>query len=216
MNKYRVGYIDDKPTQYENYARKLRRRFEDMELVLLKGCKTKQEFLDKIYEEQIDVLLIDYKMVQTYGFNGTTLINYINDQVRDLECFILTAVDTKQIDDGLVASRNQKSKSIFDTEGDDKEKVEQFDEFIFLLRESADVFRIRREHKVEQYRELLKKKKQGKLGIEEDEFLRLYKVLSSYGMVEKLPDTILSSEFEEKLDALLELGKGIVRKHTKE
>lgn len=134
---YRIGYIDDEPTQFENYARKIKRRCKDLELVLLSGCKTKSEFLEKIYEEQIDVLLIDYRMTTTFGFNGTTLVNYINDHVRDLECFIFTAVDKEHITDGLVAERNRFPKTVFDTEAGDSKKVEEFNNFIKALIESA-------------------------------------------------------------------------------
>ena len=55
---YRVGYIDDEPTQFENYKRSLQRRCKELELVLIDGCESKQDILDKIYEKQIDVLLI--------------------------------------------------------------------------------------------------------------------------------------------------------------
>lgn len=213
---YRIGYIDDEPTQFENIAKKLKRRYEDVELILLTDCSTKAEFVNKIYEERIDVLLVDYKMVKSYGFNGTTLISYINDQIRDLECFILTAVDTEQIDDRLVAPRNMKSKTVFDTEGDDEEKVKVLKEFIGILKESADVYKARREQKVERYKALLDKKRQGDLGVDEEEFLNLYKVLSSYGMVEKLPQNLLDSDFDKKLDKLLSIGEEILEKHLKE
>lgn len=213
---YRIGYIDDEPTQFENIAKKLKRRYEDVELILLTDCSTKAEFVNKIYEERIDVLLVDYKMVKSYGFNGTTLISYINDQIRDLECFILTAVDTEQIDDRLVAPRNMKSKTVFDTEGDDEEKVKVLKEFIGILKESADVYKARREQKVERYKALLDKKRQGDLGVDEEEFLNLYKVLSSYGMVEKLPQNLLDSDFDKKLDKLLSIGEEILEKHSKE
>ena len=39
---YRVGYIDDEPTQFENYKRALRRRCDELELVLIEDCETKQ------------------------------------------------------------------------------------------------------------------------------------------------------------------------------
>lgn len=211
---YRIGYIDDEPTQYPNFAKKIQRRYRDMGLILLEECATKKEFVEKIYETQVDTLLIDYKMVKAYGFNGTTLISYINDQIRDLECFILTAVDTEQIDDGLVAARNRFSKTIFDTEADDPQKLKELDAFIAMLRESADVFQKRREQKVGRYKELLGRKKSNKLGADEDEFLELYKILSSYGMVEKLPDTMLSSGFEQTLDHLLKASNAIIEKHT--
>lgn len=123
---YRIGYIDDQPTQYENYRKKLNRRYKDVDLILLKNCNTKEEFLDKIYEERIEVLLVDYKMAGSFGFNGSTLINYINNQMRDLVCFILTVVEQDQINDGLVTRCNIYSKTIFDTEGDDPGKLENW------------------------------------------------------------------------------------------
>lgn len=213
---YRIGYIDDQPVQFENYKKKLKRRFEDVELVLLDKCSTREEFLEKIYEEQIDVLLVDYKMAGTFGFNGSTLINYINDQMRDLECFILTAVERESVDDGLVSNRNIESKTIFDTEGDDEERVEKLNKFIHDLKESAKVFQKRREIKRAQYLELHEKKKEQKLSMqEEEEYVRLYKVLSSYGMIEKLPEDVLKSKFEEDLAALLKVGESILEKHKK-
>ena len=173
---YRIGYIDDEPIQYNNFAKKVKRMYPDVELILLEDCHTKDEFVEKIYEDQIEVLLIDYKMAKSFGFNGTSLISYINDQIRDLECFILTAVDTEQIDDGLVSARNRFSKTIFDTEADDPEKIKIFKEFVELLKESADVFRRRREQKTERYKVLLQLKKDNKLGADEEEFLDLYRV----------------------------------------
>lgn len=210
---YNIGYIDDNPSLYTTYEKKLKRRDQDVELILIEGCKTKAEFVEKIYEKQIEVLLIDYKMASTFGFNGTTLISYINDQIRDLECFILTAVGNEQISDGLVASRNIFAKTVCDTEGDDPEKVSALMEFIKTLKESADVFKKRREQKIDEYKALLKKRNEGNLGAEEEEFLRLYKVLSSYGMVEKLPDTLLNLEFEQKLNDLLKIGNKILDEH---
>lgn len=210
---YRVGYIDDEPTQFENYKRSLRRRCKELDLVLIDDCESKQDILDKIYEKQIDVLLIDYKMVKNYGFNGTTLINYINDSMRDIQCFIMTAVDTEQITDGLVAERDKFSKNIFDTEGADPEKEAELNAFIHILLESAKVFQVRRQQKLGRYRELLDKKLHGELGADEEEFLELYKVLSSYGMVEKLPKNMLDSEFEDRLRRILELGSTIIAEH---
>ena len=213
---YRVGYIDDEPTEFEIYRRSLQRRCKELELVLIDDCKSKQDILDKIYEKQIDVLLIDYKMVKNFGFNGTTLINYINDSMRDIQCFIMTAVDTEQITDGLVAKRDKYSKNIFDTEAADQKKEAELRDFIQVLLESAKVFQTRRQQKLERYRELLEKKHQGELGADEEEFLELYKVLSSYGMVEKLPKNMLDSKFEERLQRILELGNAIIAEHKME
>ena len=209
---YRIGYIDDQPTQYGNYKKKLKRRYPDVDLILLEGCNTKEEFLEKIYEERIEVLLVDYKMAGSFGFNGSTLINYINDQMRDLECFILTAVEQDQINDGLVTQRNRYSKTVFDTEGDDPDKLGKLNEFIEILKQSADVFKRRSEEKKQQYLLLHEKRKEQNLSLsEEKEYLRLYEVLSSYGMIEKLPEKILTTDFEEKLDELLAIGDRIIQ-----
>lgn len=214
---YKIGYIDDQPTQYDNYRKKIRRRFPNVDLILFDDCRTKEEFLERIYEEQADVLLIDYKMAATFGFDGSTLINYINDQIRDLECFILTQVDQDKVADGLVARRNRYSKSIFDTEGDNEEKVERFNRFINELIESAKVFQKRRERKKEEYQQLYEKRKQKGLSLkEEEEYIRLYKVLSSYGEIEALPNEVLTGEFESKLDRLLEIGDAILKKYKEE
>ncbi len=214
---YRIGYIDDQPGQFKIYAKKMQRCYPDMELVLLGNCKTMDQFLEKIYEEHVDVLLIDYKMAGTYGFNGTKLISYINDQVRDLECFILTAVDQDRIEDGLVARRNRFSKEYFDTEAGDPKRLEELKRFLATLRESADVFRKRREEKVGRYQRLLdKRRKDGLNAKEEEEYLALYKVLSSYGMVEKLPQSMLDSEFEKNLDELLKIGDAILKGQKKD
>lgn len=211
---YKIGYIDDHPTQYNNYRKKIQRRFPDVDLILFHDCSTKEGFLHQIYEKQADVLLIDYKMAGTYGFDGSTLINYINDQMRDLECFILTGVEQDKVDDGLVAERNRYSKDIFDTEGDDEERVEKFCGFINVLIQSADVFRTRQKQKKEEYLKLYEKRKQGQLSLkDEEEYLRLYKVLSSYGMIESLPERLLTGEFEDKLDYLLKVGNAIIEKH---
>ena len=213
---YKIGYIDDHPDQYENYRKKIKRRFPDIDLILFDGCKTKEEFLERIYKEQVDVMLIDYKMAGTFSFDGSTLINYINDQVRDL-CFILTGVEQDKVADGLVAERNRYSKTIFDTEGDDEEKLKKFFDFINVLIESANVFRTRREQKKEEYKVLYEKRKKETLSLkEEEEYLRLYKVLSSYGMIEELPKEVLTIDFEEKLDHLLRIGDAILEKHREE
>lgn len=214
---YRIGYIDDQPVQYNNFRKKIQRRFPDVDLILLDQCTTREEFLKRIYEEKVDVLLIDYKMASSYGFNGSALINYINDQIRDLECFILTGVERDKVEDELVAERNRYSKTIFDTEGDDEKKVQKFNEFIEMLIQSANVFRMRRKQKKEQYQELFEKRKRESLTAEEEEeYLRLYKVLASYGMIEELPENVLTVDFEKKLDHLLKIGDSILKKYEKE
>lgn len=50
---YRIGYIDDQPVQYNNFRKKIQRRFPDVDLILLDQCTTREEFLKRIYEEKL-------------------------------------------------------------------------------------------------------------------------------------------------------------------
>ena len=93
-------------------------------------------------------------------------------------------------------------------------QIEKFCDFINVLIQSADVFRTRQKQKKEEYLKLYEKRRQGQLSLkDEEEYLRLYKVLSSYGMIESLPEKLLTGEFEDKLDHLLKVGNAIIEKH---
>jgi len=208
---YKVGYIDDDNSQYDNYKRKLINRHSDIELIYFDDCITKEDFVQKIYESKADVMLIDYKMANLYGFNGTTLISYINDCVRDVECFILTAVDQDDITDNLVAERNRFSKTVFDTEGNDEGRIKKLNDFINVIKDSANVFRVRREQKVDDFQKLNEKRNEEGLSLkEEEDYLNLYKVLSSYGMVEEIPEKLLGSQFNKQIDDIIKVGKEII------
>lgn len=208
----KVGYIDDVPDQFENYERKLRR--VQIELIPFEVGAKKADYVDQIYQHQVEVLLIDYKMASTIGFNGSALISYINDEIPDMTCFILTSAERGHITDKLVINSHIYSKDVFDTEADDAQKLERFHEFVEQLRNCAEVYRSRRELKCNEYEKLLDKKTNGTISMpEEEELCRLYRALSSYGMVEKLSDALLQPSFEEKLDELLQIGNHILQKN---
>lgn len=128
----------------------------------------------------------------------------------------MTAVDQDSISDGLIATRNIKSKTIFDTEADDEQRVKELNEFIDVLKESARVFKTRSEQKKKEYIKLFEKRQKGQLTMnEEEEYRRLYKVLSSYGLIEKLPDEVLTYKFEQDLNELIKCGERILEEHKK-
>lgn len=211
--KHKVGYIDDNPEQFENYERKLRR--SGIKLICFSICDNKADYIDQIYRHQVDALLIDYKMAGTLGYNGTSLISYINDMVADLTCFILTAVETDKITDKLVSNSHIYSKEIFDTEAGDPQRVEAFQKFVACLKNCAEVFESRRNLKCAEYQKLLDRKRMGELSVpEEEEFRRLYRVLSSYGMVERIPEDFLTSDFEKTLNRLLASSDAILEQGT--
>lgn len=207
----KVGYIDDVLDQFENYERKLRR--VQIELIPFEVGAKKADYIDQVYKNQVEALLIDYKMASTIGFNGSALISYINDEIPDMTCFILTSAERGHITDKLVINSQIYSKDVFDTEADDSQRLERFHEFVEQLKNCAEVYQSRRELKCKEYEKLLDKKRAGALSIpEEEEFCRLYRALSSYGMVEKLSNTLLQPSFEKKLDDLLQMGTIILQK----
>lgn len=209
---YKIGYIDDERTQFENICKKISRIDKELELCWIQGSSNIQDIIEEIYKEQIDVLLIDYKMARTFGFNGSRLISQMNDYIFDLPCFILTQVNEKEIDDGLVQKRDILSKTIFDTEAGDEIRTKELTEKLAMLKDAAIVFRARMAEKVEEYKELLQQKTEGKLK-NEAQLKQLYKVLSSYGMVEKLPEEFLSSNIQSQLMKLIEMGQKIISQH---
>ena len=189
---YRIGYIDDNNNQADNFAKKIARRRKDLCLIFLDRCITKEDFLERILEEQVDVLLVDYKMAASYGVNGTKLIQFINNNIHDLECYIFTAVDQQEIDDGLVRRNHIKQKSIFDTGMGDQEREAIFTAFLDELKESAEVFQRRRNDNKKRYLELKQSKEAGAV-INEEEYRELHMVLSSYGMIEKVSPELLGA-----------------------
>jgi len=207
----KVGYIDDALDQFENYKRKLHR--VQVELIPFDVRSKKADYIDQIYKNKVEVLLIDYKMAGSIGYNGSSLISYINNEIPDMTCFILTSAERTYITDKLVLNSQIYSKDVFDTEADDPKKKERFQDFVQQLKNCAEVYQSRRELKCKEYETLLEKKKTGSISVlEEEEFHRLYHALSSYGMVEKLPDLMLQSDFEKKLDSLLQMGSAILQK----
>lgn len=209
---YKVGYIDDEKTQFKNFSKKIKRYDDELELCWIEGSKSIPDITDNILREKADVLLIDYKMAKTFGFNGAKLVSQINDYIADLSCYILTQVDKNEINDGLVETRNILSKSIFDTEALEPDRIEQLKKILNTIKESAKVFRARMDDKVSEYRALLEEKKRGELK-EENVLIKLYQVLSSYGYVEKLPEEMLSSNVQSELKQLIDIGQRIIEKH---
>jgi len=69
--RYRIGYIDESIRQVQIYERLLRRDFEVIGYTITKGMSLKS-LLKQVYESGIDLLMVDYLMVDTgiLTFNG--------------------------------------------------------------------------------------------------------------------------------------------------
>jgi len=89
-------------------------------------------------------------------------------------------------------------KSVFNTDG------KEYIEFIDTIKQAVNVFEKRKKLMEEQYLKLKEKKDSGKISaLEEEEVARYYKILSSYGIVEKIPQEMLTTKVEEKIDRLI-------------
>lgn len=190
---YRVALIDDVEDQYPKY--KIRLAKKEIELVFMDFKPDYSEIVEWILDEKIEFVLIDYKLEQKYDFQGSQLMQYINNSIPDLQCVLFTS---NTADDDLVMDNLKIDKNVFSSTG------EEFNEFIETIKQAIKVFRNRKENTLKEYRKLQEKQKNEKLSVSEIEQMKsFYKILVSYGMVEKIPEEMLDTNIEEKIDKLI-------------
>lgn len=188
----RVGLIDDVKDEYEDYRYRLELR--NIELLFMDYEKTFDEILNWILNNRIEVLLIDYKLDLLYDFSGSKLFQFINNKIPDLQCILFTS---NPDDDDLVIKALRVNKDVFNS--DDK-----FNNFVDMLKQASTVFNNRQQETINEYKILLNKKEKGTITpIEQKKFIDLYNRLESYGFVEKLPERLLESDFENAIDNLI-------------
>ena len=61
--KYKIGYIDEDPTQFNKYERELREYFDVVGYQISKGLPL-EDMINQVYESDIDLLLVDYLLVE--------------------------------------------------------------------------------------------------------------------------------------------------------
>lgn len=190
---YKIALIDDCEDQYENYKYRLGKK--GIDLLFMEYKEDYKEIINWLLDNQIQFVLIDYKLDLQYDFCGSQLMQYINNAIPDLQCVLFTS---NTVDDDLVMDRLKIDKSVFNTDG------KEYIEFIETIKQAVNVFEKRKKIMEEQYQKLKDKKDSGRItALEEEELVRYYKILSSYGIVEKIPEEMLSSKVEEKIDKLI-------------
>ena len=91
-------------------------------------------------------------------------------------------------------------KAIFAEEDDSQE----FRNFVNKIKNSVECFRKRLEVTKLEYEKLVEKKKERQISAsEEDRFIYLYKVLSSYDYVDKMPDILVRNSTQDTLEDML-------------
>lgn len=190
---YKIALIDDSKDQYENYKYRLGKK--GIDLLFMEYKEDYKEIIDWLLDNQIQFVLVDYKLDLQYDFCGSQLMQYINNAIPDLQCVLFTS---NTVDDDLVMDRLKIDKSVFNTDG------KEYIEFIDTIKQAVNVFEKRKKMIEEQYLKLKEKKDSGRISaLEEEELARYYKILSSYGIVEKIPQEMLSTKVEEKIDKLI-------------
>ncbi len=190
---YKVALIDDCKDQYENYRYRLEKK--DIELLFMEYKEDYKEIINWLLDNQIQFVLIDYKLDLQYDFCGSQLMQYINNAIPDLQCVLFTS---NTVEDDLVMDRLKIDKSVFNTDG------KEYIEFIDTIKQAVNVFEKRKKIVEEEYLKLKEKKEKNKItALEEEDLARYYKILSSYGIVEKIPQEMLSTKVEEKIDKLI-------------
>lgn len=198
----RIGLIDDVKEEYENYKYKLELR--NIELLYMDYQSSFDEIFNWIRDNRIEVLLIDYKLEQLYEFNGSKLFQMINNVIPDLQCILFTS--NPEEDDDLVMKSLKLDKSIINTDSG-------FNTFVDLLNQASRVFNKRQNETINEYKNLLEKKKKSDISpLEEKRFLELYKILISYGVIENVPEKLLESDFEKAIDDLINDVENYIKK----
>ena len=97
---YRIGFIDDDNSLNDVYAKRLSRK--DIELCFVDDCDTMQDVVSWILDAGIKCMIVDYQLTNQYNFKGTELVAYINAELPDLQCVILTNYKDTGISENLV------------------------------------------------------------------------------------------------------------------
>ena len=198
----RIGYLDDEYDILKSAMRSLKKY--DIEIVTLKNINDVTNITmltDAIISESLECLLVDYDLMKLESkVYGTQIIKDINEILPDFTCFLLTNFTEQGINEKIVQKVFVQDKAIFAEEDDSQE----FRVFINKIENSVECFRKRVEITKLEYEKLLNKKKEIKISASEEErFIYLYKVLSSYDYVDKMPNVLIRNSTQETLEDML-------------
>ena len=156
---------------------------------------------DAIISDSLECLLVDYDLMKLESkVYGTQIIKDINEILPDFTCFLLTNFTEQGINEKIVQKVFVQDKAIFAEEDDSQE----FRIFVNKIKNSVECFRKRLEVTKLEYEKLVEKKKERQISAsEEDRFIYLYKVLSSYDYVDKMPDILVRNSTQDTLEDML-------------
>lgn len=202
----KIGYLDDEYDILKSATRSLKKY--GIEIVALKNINDVTDITlltDAIINNSLECLLVDYDLMKLESkVYGTQIIKDVNEFLPDFTCFLLTNFTEQGINEKIVQKVFVQDKSIFAEEDDSPE----FINFVNRIKNSVECFQKRLEVTKTEYNKLFEKKKEKQISASEDErFIYLYKVLSAYELVDKMPDVLVRSSTQDTLEDMLQTLK---------
>lgn len=202
----KVGYLDDEYDILKGATRSLKKY--DIEIIPLKDVIDVTNItllVDTIILNSLECLLVDYDLMKLESkVYGTQIIKDVNELLPDFTCFLLTNFTEQGINEKIVQKVFVQDKAIFAEEDDSPDFVS----FVNRIKNSIECFQKRLEVTKTEYMRLFQKKKEKQISAsEEEQFLYLYKVLSAYDLVDKMPDVLIRNSTQDTLEDMLQTLK---------
>lgn len=205
---YIVGYLDDEDLEYDNYKVDLRNY--DMDLVRIENIKTKNDLKENILQLKLDCLIIDYnlnKFRQKEIQDGNELVRFINSEIPDFPCIILTSYPDESREEKTVVNSFILDRDILtnDTDG------EEYKLLVGKIINNIEVYKKRLALNKAEFESLMKQRNAKKLNIkEEDRLISLYKILYSYGLVDEINPELLRNDLQVKMNSVISKLKDLL------
>lgn len=198
----KIGYLDDEYDILKSATRSLKKY--DIEIVALTNIADATNIsllVDSIISNSIECLLVDYDLMKLESkVYGTQIIKDVNEFLPDFTCFLLTNFTEQGINEKIVQKVFVQDKSIFAEDDNSQE----FIDFINKIKNSIECFKKRLEVTKTEYMKLFTKKKEKQISASEEErFIYLYKILSAYDLVDKIPDILVRSSTQDTLEDMV-------------
>ena len=199
--KYRIGYVDEDINQVKKYQRRFKKLGFEVVGYDFEKEMTLQELMNQLYNSDIDLLMIDYKLDESnkVTFNGEAVANEIYENKPLFPHIIFT----NKKDDAEPHVEDWKiifdKDEIFNEVEEDKEKVNHF---ITTLERSIEQYRKHIQKRKDEISNILKKGKEHGLNPkEEDTLISLQRELRDLDKSQKkeIPEKLISFEKLEDL-----------------
>lgn len=211
----KIGYLDDEYDILKSAARSLKKY--DIEIVALEDIADVTDIsllVDSILFNSLECLLVDYDLMNLESkVYGTQIIKDVNELLPDFTCFLLTNFTEQGINEKIVQKVFVQDKSIFAEDDDSQEFVS----FVNKIKNSIECFKKRLEVTKIEYGKLFAKKREKQMtASEEERFIYLYKVLSAYDLIDKMPETLIRNSTQDTLEDMLEALKAFKQQLRKD